>query len=201
MQTFRPGCAALSLALLLSCGDPVTAQTAAAAPPASAAAPAAPCLPGGEAYLRARLRGAVVADLNWTDAQISCESSARPDGHGLRVTIAGPLPPSEADGAPRRLRFVFGIDTSAGEASDRARPTNVTAILEGAQQVYATRGDGHCTTDRLTRTALEPAPAAGERVEARGFCTGPAANLDGSQRLLVTTFDFAAGLKPQETPK
>ena len=198
MQISLSGPVALSL-LLMGCGARVPAQAADPAPAAEATAK--PCLPGGTAYLRASLRGALVADLNWRDAQLSCQSSARPDGHGIRITIAGPLPHPDAASPPRRLRFVFGIDTSDGVASERARPTNLTAIIEGEQQVFATRGDSNCTVDRLTRSPLDPSPAAGQRLEARGFCTGPASSLDGSARLLVTTFDFAAALQAEEPAK
>ncbi len=50
------------------------------------------CLPDAGGYLRAQLRGAINADLDWHDADIHCEGGPRPDGEGLRVSIAGPLP-------------------------------------------------------------------------------------------------------------
>ncbi len=209
MRTLQSGPVALCLALLMGCGARAPAQAAdpapgPALPPArAAAAPSGPCLPGAAAFLRASLRGAVNAELDWTDAQLTCEGSSRPDGqgHGLRVTIAGPLPAQDPAAAPPRLRFVFGIDTSGDAAPARARPTNLTVIFEGQQQLFATRGDGHCTTDRLLRSAVEGGVPGGERIEARGFCTAPASTLDGGTRLLVTTFDFAAGVKPEEPAK
>jgi hypothetical protein len=63
----------------------------------------------------------------WSNEAMLCEGGARPDGKGLRVTLAGPLPASGAgDAAPRQLRFI-GIDykdQAAGTA--QALPTNVT---------------------------------------------------------------------------
>jgi len=164
------------------------------APPATPTAPATACLADGSAFLRASLRGAVTADLQWRDAQLSCEGGLRPDGSGLRVSLAGPL--TGADGAaPQQLRFVLGIDLSAGQMQGKALPTNVTLIIEGAAQLFATRGDDKCTTDQLVRTPLTDANAGkASRIEARGFCTGPAASLDGTQRLLLTTFEFTTRL-------
>src|SRR5688500_10062722 len=82
------------------------------------------CLPGGNGQLEAELRGAMEADLHWSDAQMVCDGDVRPDGKALRLTVVGPL----ADG--RQLRFIFGIDladTASGPA--QALPTNLTLLV------------------------------------------------------------------------
>lgn len=150
------------------------------------------CLPAGDGYLRAQLRGTLNADLDWRDADILCEGGMRPGGAGLRVSIAGTLPESAGELAGRRLRFVFGIDAEPGEPTGSALPTNVTAIIEGEDgtdaSIFATLGDEKCTTDRMSRSPAGSATA--ERVEAHGFCISPATTLDGSERLHIPTFDF-----------
>jgi hypothetical protein len=183
---------ALSLGPLAACS---AADPAAAAPKATTAQR---CLPDATGYLRAQLRGAINADLDWRDADIRCEGGPRPDGAGLRVSIAGPLPASAGENAGRTLRFVFGIETAAAVMDGSALATNLTAILEGRPgsgdaALYATRGADKCTVDRLQRrSAGDAASTAKEfRVDARGFCLGPASSLDGETRLHVTTFDFA----------
>ena len=157
-------------------------------PPATATQP---CLSDGSGYLRASLRGALSLDLQWHNAQLHCEGGLRPDGSGLRLTLVGPLP--AATGQPlQQLRFVFGIDTPHGTAAEgKALATNLTLIIEGAAQLYATRGDDKCTTDRLQRT---PLAAKLSRIEVHGFCTGPATSADGNQRVLLTTFDLTTRL-------
>jgi hypothetical protein len=148
------------------------------------------CIAGGGGYLHAQLRGALVADLNWRNAEIQCEGGLRPDGQGVRVTIAGPLPVA-AGAAPRQLRFIFGIDPrdiAAGEA--QAMPTNLTVILEGEQQLFATQGDTHCAVELLERSPLDAAGRKKDRVHARGYCLDPATNLAGNARLHVPTFEF-----------
>src|ERR1044072_2535606 len=87
---------------------------------------AAGCLPAGNGYLRARVGGAMNLDINWRDAQLECEGSARPDGRGIRLSFAGP---PRSDG--RRLRMVFGIASAQEGKAGRGLPTNVTVIFEG----------------------------------------------------------------------
>jgi hypothetical protein len=156
------------------------------APPAGESKPEG-CLASGDGYLRARIRGALDLDLDWRNAEISCEGGARPDERGIRVSFAGPL---QSEG--RRLRLVFGISETPEGAAGRALPTNLTVILEGEKRLFATRGDDKCTVDELRQ---EPFGASGEarsyRVEARGFCMAPATSVDRIERILVSRFDFA----------
>ena len=111
----------------------------------------------------------------------------RPDGHGIRVSFAGPQQP---DG--RRIRMVFGVATRAEGASGQALPTNVTLIFEGEKRLFTTRGDDRCTVDQLRQEKLAGAAGAhAYRVVARGFCTLPAMALDRVERIVITRFDFA----------
>jgi hypothetical protein len=175
--------------------------------PATAALPAlAGCLATGEGSLQAELRGALVADLAWQNGQMQCEGGPRPDGGGIRITIAGPLPaqtgqPPAAGAAPGHLRFIFGIDphdTASGVA--QALPTNLTVILEGGQQLFATRGDDKCAVEYLKRTPLPASGGKVDRVQVRGYCTGPASDLAGETRLFVPTFSFTALLRNGDDP-
>jgi hypothetical protein len=144
------------------------------------------CMAGAGGYLHAQLRGAVIADINWAAADMQCDGGPRPDGKGLRLTFAGKLPDSA-----RQLRFIFGIDEhdiAAGAA--QALPTNLTVILEGEQQLVATRGSERCAVESLERAALEAGGTSRYRVHARGYCLGPATSVAGDARLLVPTFEF-----------
>ncbi len=167
-----------------------------ASPSSTAPAPLACLASGNNGYLRARLRGTFDLDLAWSSPTMQCEGGARPDGRGLRVTIAGPA----ADG--RRLRFVFGIDDTPEGASVRARPTNLTVIFEGEQRLFATRGADKCTTDELRQERIGAlgGPRRSWRIVARGFCIGPATTLAGDARLLLTSFDFASEVTHVDEP-
>jgi hypothetical protein len=174
----------------------------------AAAGDAAPattsCLAAGDGAMQARVRGAIEADVNWTNAQMSCEGGMRPDHKGIRVTLAGPMPNKDA-----RLRFVFGIsmkDTASGVA--QALPTNLTVIIEGQKRLFATRGDDKCAVEQLEVTPLLAHASAGDgahganrqRVHARGYCTGPASDLQGTQRVLVSTFEFTSQINSGDEP-
>jgi len=147
-------------------------------------AAAAGCLPDQQGRFEAQLRGAMERDIVWTNAQMSCDGDVRPDGDGLRITVAGPLP----DG--QQLRFILGIDlndTASGPA--QALPTNLTVLVEGGSQLYATRGNDRCAVEDLKRATVVEGV---ESVSGRGYCLGPATDLGGESRLFVPTFTFTA---------
>ncbi len=154
--------------------------------------------PETASFLSARLRGAIDADLAWNAAALACEGGARPDGSGIRVSLAGAL---GEDG--KRLRLVFGIAAVPGQAEAHAVPTNLTLIVEGADRVYATLGEDRCSVDVLTQQPVAGAvgaPGAGDYwVSARGFCMEPAATLDGAERVLLSRFDFRGRIRLEES--
>jgi hypothetical protein len=165
-------------------------NAASATSPTTGAAPDAKtgCFVAGNGYLRARMRGALDLDLDWKDAQMQCDGGPRPSGNGVRVSIGGP-----ARGEGRRIRIVFGIGGIAEGRGGTVLPTNVTILFEGEKRVFATMGDDKCTVDSLTQQRVETLAAdrAIYRVEARGFCLGPASSLSRGERVFLTSFDFA----------
>src|SRR5438874_2065264 len=69
---------------------PAPAGLSPAGPPPAAPAVSHGCLPTGNGYLRARIRGALNLDINWRNADIECDGGLRPDGSALRMSCAGP---------------------------------------------------------------------------------------------------------------
>jgi hypothetical protein len=186
----------LCVAVLLAALAPGHAADSNGSAVPAAAAPLAGCLAAGNGYLRARIRGALNLDINWKNAELECDGSARPDGHGIRLSFAGPM-----RSGGRRLRMVFGVASAAEGAPGRALPTNLTMIFEGEQRLYSTRGEDRCTIDDLREErvgSLGPTLRS-YRVIARGFCTLPATALDRDERILVTRFDFAGRVNFDDT--
>jgi hypothetical protein len=184
---FHRACIAVCAAAFTALPIPQSKASPAAGPSVPSSAKTG-CFAAGDGYLRARMRGALDLDLDWKDAQMQCEGGPRPSGNGVRVSIGGP-----ARGEGRRIRIVFGIGRVAEGGSGETLPTNVTILFEGEARIFATQGDDKCTVDSLTQRrveTLDPARAI-YRVEAHGFCLGPATNLSRSERLIVTSFDFA----------
>jgi hypothetical protein len=168
----------------------------AAAPPgiassaASAATSSAPvksaavaCLTSGDGYLRAKMAGAVEAQIDWPNSGTLCEGEYREKPPGVRLSFQRP------SGAAPHLLLVFGLTGVKEGLSAREVGTNLTVIVHGTSRIFGTLGDSRCTVDSLTQR-----PLAGEhtyRIEARGFCTQPAHAVRGKGDVLVSTFEFA----------
>lgn len=178
----------LSLLALAACmqqpGPSATAQAQAQAQAKAQAQESGGCLADGQGGFEAVVRGAVEADIHWRNAQMTCDGDLRPDGSGLRITMAGPLEDA------RQVRFIFGIDlTDADSGPAQVLPTNLTVLVEGEALLFATRGDDKCAVEDLVRVEVQPGI---ERVSVRGYCVGPASDLAGETRVLVPTFSFTA---------
>jgi hypothetical protein len=154
------------------------------------------CLPGGNGYFKARIRGAFNLDVDWHNSEMECQGALRPDGTGLRVSFAGP-----AHGG-RRLRLVFGVSAVQEGHAGHDLPTNLTVIQEGEHRLFATRGDDHCTVDDLRQERLGAQGSSRTwRIVARGFCIAPASALNGDARILVSRFDFAGSAAFSDPPR
>lgn len=197
LPAFGPAPAASAGRTAGSTAQTTTRTSAAAAPAADTRSTPRGCLPGGNGYLRARIRGAMNLDIDWRNAEIECEGGPRPDGSGVRVSFAGPQHP---DG--RRLRLVFGVGTVQEGASGHALPTNLTVIFEGEERLFATRGAENCTVDELRQERLGAlgGPKRSWRIVARGFCIAPASTLNSDARILVSRFDFAGNAMFEDPP-
>jgi uncharacterized membrane protein (UPF0127 family) len=91
------------------------------------------------------------------------------------------------------MRMVFGIGSAEEGRSGRGLPTNVTVMFEGEALLFATRGDDRCTVDELQQERIGALGGATRsyRVVGRGFCTEPATDLKGEERIVLSRFDFA----------
>src|SRR5690349_10345118 len=191
--------AGLAAPFAQSADTPAAPDAAASSPPAARpTAKPAGCLPSGNGFLRARIRGALTLDIDWHNAELECEGAARPDGSGIRLSFAGPI---HTDG--RRMRMVFGVADAAEGGSGSALPTNLTVIFEGEKRLFATRGDDRCTVDKLNqeRFGALGGPTRSYRVVARGFCIEPVAGLSANERIVVSSFDFAGQVTFGTPPK
>jgi len=153
-----------------------------------------------DAFVSARLSGALEESIHWSSEALDCDGMRRPDGRGLRISFTG-------QDSSERLTLVIGAPELAEGLSTKAVPVNVTLIREG-HAIYGTRGVDKCLLDEVTQHAIsQPAPpsAAGTgdastrgavdirywRIEARGFCLEPVRSIaDPSDAILLSTFDF-----------
>lgn len=187
-MTYRP----FRCSLALICALPLALHTASASaaepqpPQAEAATPQ--CLPSGDGFLRARLSGAIAAELNWKNEGLECVGAIRPTDGGIRMRFTQ----SGAEGEGR-IVLVFGIAQLAEGAAARNVPVNLTLMREGKGEFYSTQGDDKCMLDEVKQTPLVGIPfkERSYRVVARGYCTEPARAVRGQGVVLLSRFDFA----------
>jgi hypothetical protein len=164
-----------------------SAPVAAIAPVTTATATQT-CLAEGKGFLRARLSGAIRAELDWSDATLECSGATRPRG-GVRLRFSHPF----GDNPDQQLVLLFGIGKLREGEPARNLAVNLTVIRQGAGQFFGTQGDDSCTIDELRQEAIAGIPQRNRsyRVIARGFCIKPAPAMRGDGAVLMTRFDFA----------
>jgi hypothetical protein len=175
-------------------GDRTPAPVAAPAEPAQTAADdAAPmagpsqalCIPATTGLLRARLQGAINAEIDWGPEAPHCRGGVRPEGDGVRLIYKGTAPESGP------LLLVFGLAPLRPGESARNVPVNLTIVREGAGQFFATQGEDKCALDSVTQLPV-PGDSSLYRLEGRGYCTQPARAVGSDGSVLVSRFDVVA---------
>jgi len=143
------------------------------------------CQPSGVGYLKARLQGAIDAQLDWSNPDHQCTGAPRPDGNGLRLIYRGATP----TGTP--LLLVFGIGPLQAGSSARNVPVNLTVVREGGGDFYATRGADKCMLD-----TVQQVPVLGSQqryhLMGRGYCVQPARSIRDDGAVLLSRFDVEA---------
>lgn len=164
--------------------EPPAGTPAASAAPLPAATDAL-CIPAPTGALRARLQGAIDAEIDWGPDAMHCQAGVRPQGDGVRLIYKGTAP----DSGP--LLLVFGLSPLRPGQSARNVPVNLTVVREGSGQFFATQGDDKCAFDSVTQVPV-PGDAALYRLEGRGYCTQPARAVGSDGSVLVSRFDVLA---------
>jgi len=143
------------------------------------------CVPADEGRLKARLSGAIDAEIDWSPPTPQCRGGLRPGGEGVRLIYRGDV----AGQGP--LLVVIGIGPLQPGANASNVPANLTLVREGEGRFYATQGDDKCAVDDLRQ---EPLGDDGHtfRLTGRGYCTQPARAVGGEGLVLVPRFDVSA---------
>ena len=146
------------------------------------------CLPTGDGYVRARIAGALNAELSWGNDDVACTGAVRPTDGGVRMRFRG----LEPDGVSK-LVLVFGIAKLREGLPAKLLPVNVTVMREGKGEFYSTQGDDKCMLDEVRQEAIVGIPhrSRSYRIIARGACTEPARAVRGKGAVLLSRFDIA----------
>jgi hypothetical protein len=168
-----------------SCGHADPSRAAGDVPAAAGASTAELlCIPSDTGYLRARLQGAIDAELDWASAVPQCRGGLRPTGDGVRLLFKGP-----GTGPADSLLIVMGIGPLRPGESRTQVPVNLTLVQEGVGQFFATQGDDKCAMDEVHQ---ESRGTTLFRLTGRGYCTQPARAVQGDGAVLVSRFDVEA---------
>lgn len=143
------------------------------------------CIPAATSSLRARLQGAIDAEIDWGTEGPHCLGGVRPQGDGLRLVYRGTVADAGA------LLLVFGLAPLRPGESARNVPVNVTVVREGTGQFFATQGEDKCALDAVTQVPMD-GDASRYRLEGRGYCTQPARAVGGDGAVLLSRFDVVA---------
>lgn len=159
------------------------------------------CLPGGAGYMRARIAGALNAELRWDNETVECTGAVRPTDGGVRARFSGPEPEGEG-----KLVLVFGVAKLREGDKVRLSPVNVTVMREGRGEFYSTQGDDKCMLDEAKLEPIVGIPhrSRSYRFIARGACTEPARAVRGKGAIMLSRFDFAGRVdfeEEQDEPK
>jgi hypothetical protein len=167
-------------ALLVACGDePAPAEVAAAA----AAAEPVKSTCSKESFLRARLSGALTADVDWPNASLRCESMRRPDDRGVRLRLSG-----EVRG--EHLAFIIALpDLGAGETG-ASFDSVVTITVEGSARFFSTPSLGTCWADIETNMPLAD-PGGSHIVAGKVDCVGPLGEFNGDAYVDLRDLQFS----------
>ncbi len=172
---------AASLSLLAAgCGHAGDEQPSTGLPDARQAL----CVPADEGQLRARLQGALEADVDWGAGTPQCRGGLRPGGDGVRLIYKGNV----AGAGP--LLVVIGIGRLAAGQSARNVPVNLTLVREGTGRFYATQGDDKCAMDEVHQEPTGDPKV--YRLTGRGYCVQPARAVGGDDAVLVSRLDVMA---------
>jgi hypothetical protein len=163
-----------------------TSPTAAPEAPGAAKAPEVFCRPSDDGYLRARLQGAIDAELDWSSGVPQCLGAPRPTGDGVRLLFKG-----TTIGSANPLLIVIGAGPLAPGESKHNVPANLTVVREGAGEFFATQGDDKCALDEVEQRPIDGSQQR-FRLTARGYCTQPARAVRGDGAVLVSRFDIEA---------
>ena len=149
-------------AALAACND-------AAETDASPAPVASTC--GDQGYLRASLTGALTADIDWSDADLRCESMRRPDDRGVRLRLAG-----DVRGA--RIAFIVALPELRAGQTGTGFDSVVTLMVEGSARFFSTPNLGACWADIDTNAPLTE-PGGSHVVAGTLDCVAPLGEFNG----------------------
>lgn len=164
-------------AALVACDRP--SETADESAPIEVA-PASNC--GDNAFLGAELYGSIERSLQWSAADIHCESMLRPDGEGVRLRFTG-------NTANRQLAIILAIPGLERGTTGKELATVATLTVEGSGRFFSTPNLDSCWSDI---SAQDPIEDSDQHYEIAGtlFCVAPLGEVNGDAAISIPRLEF-----------
>ena len=141
-------------------------------------------------WLRGSLSGAITAEIDWSDAEMHCESMPRPDDRGVRLRLSGDI-------GDERLAVIIAMPELVAGATGPEFDAVVTITVDGSGRFFSTPNLGSCWADVQTNVPLEDGSGlynlAGEL-----SCVAPLGEFNGSAFVDVQSLAFSGMAKWSE---
>ena len=95
---------------------------------------------GESGYLVAQLSGTLKTSIDWSDAELQCQSMLRPDDRGVRLRFSGKV-------GQEQLTLIVAVPDLKMGMTGRDIDAVVTLTVEGSGRFFTTPNLGACWTD------------------------------------------------------
>jgi hypothetical protein len=138
---------------------------------------------GERGNLTGDLSGAINVALNWTGAQMHCESMLRPDAEGIRLRFSG-------DVEGERLAIIIAMPELTEGVAGPEFDSNITISVEGSGRFFSTPNMNMCWTEIRTHDPRVDDP---EIYDIAGSlsCVGPLGEINGDAYIEIRDLQFS----------
>jgi len=152
------------------------------APEVVEAPPVAEISCGDNGFLAAELYGSIERSVNWTTANMRCESMLRPDGEGVRLRFTG-------DAAERQLVIILALPDLERGMTGKELATIATLTVEGSGRFFSTPNLDACWSDISTQ---DPVDEDEQRYDVGGtmYCVAPLGEVNGDAAISIPRLEF-----------
>jgi len=137
---------------------------------------------GESGFLATELYGGIERSLNWSTAEMRCESMLRPEGEGVRLRFTG-------DAADRRLAIILALPSLRRGVTGAELATVATLTVEGSGRFFSTPHLESCWSDISAHDAIDDSA---QRYDIAGtlYCVAPLGELNGDAAISIPKLEF-----------
>lgn len=137
---------------------------------------------GETGHLSTRLYGSIAREIDWSSAELVCESMMRPDGKGVRLRFTG-------SAAESQIAIILALPELQRGGTGPESPTVVTLTVEGSGRFFSTPTLESCWSDIVSQDPLEDSE---DRYNISGtlYCVTPLGEINGDAAISIPELRF-----------